>query len=113
MTDDLLAGDRIQTELGKIRGELRTMHATVHGINRALIGDLGGYTGLLTRMGMAEHRIDRLEVASIEKEKRIENLEDWRAELKNKAIGIAIGLDLGSAGIGATVGAIVTKVFGG
>lgn len=46
-------------------------------------------------------------------EKRVSDLEDWRASLRNRAIGIGIGVALGSAGIGATVGAIVSSLFGG
>jgi len=40
-------------------------------------------------------------------------LESWITATKNRAIGIGIGVALGSAGIGATVGAVVSSLFGG
>ncbi|MDD5708679.1 MAG: hypothetical protein PHR35_22415, partial [Kiritimatiellae bacterium] len=69
--------------------------------------DIAALRGALTEYAMQRSRI----VA--EYDERVTALETWIAATKNKAIGIGIGVALGSAGIGATVGAIVSNLFGG
>ena len=44
---------------------------------------------------------------------RVTALESWITATKNRTIGIGIGVALGSAGIGATMGAVVSSLFGG
>ena len=46
-------------------------------------------------------------------ERRVVALEGWRESLKNQSKGLLVGVALGSAGIGATVGAVVSSLFGG
>ena len=64
------------------------------------------------RRELADRAIRRDAIVA-EYDQRVTALEMWIAATKNKAIGIGIGVALGSAGIGATVGAIVSNLFGG
>jgi len=64
------------------------------------------------RRELADRAIRRDAIVA-EYDQRVTALETWIAATKNKAIGIGIGVALGSAGIGATVGAIVSNLFGG
>jgi hypothetical protein len=108
----------VKSELANIRAELQDVRQTTNEIRRALLGDLGGYSGLINRVGAVESRISMLEIkeGDLYKEHRrtMEEIEarvaankEWIDSIKNRAIGIGIGLSLGSAGIGALVGALI------
>lgn len=92
---------------------LEAIEVKIDTINRAVVGDLAGYVGILTRLSTLEmnyHHLDN----RLERNMQLtqENRENWHVA-KNRAIGLAIGLTVGSAGVGATIATIITKVLGG
>ena len=93
-------------------------------IHDAIVGSIRQPGGLAVTVQRHDRDIDALrrELADrairrdaivAEYDQRVTALETWIAATKNKAIGIGIGVALGSAGIGATVGAIVSSIFTG
>jgi hypothetical protein len=55
----------------------------------------------------------RREELVAEYDRRVHALEEWRLALHNRSVGLIIGLSLGSAGVGASVGAAVSHFLGG
>jgi hypothetical protein len=115
MSDDC----NLTRELAPLRVEIQSMHLMLNEMHRALLGDLQGNTGLIGRIGAAENRLERGDgmaaawLALMKKlDERLEAIETWQATITNRAIGVGIGLALGSAGIGATVAAIVSRLIG-
>lgn len=64
------------------------------------------------RHELAERAMRRDAIVA-EYDDRVTALESWITATKNRTIGIGIGVALGSAGIGATMGAVVSSLFGG
>jgi hypothetical protein len=115
MSDDY----NLTRELAPLRAEIQSMHVMLNEMHRALLGDLQGHTGLIGRMGVAENRLERWDGQAAERlalmkklDERLEAIETWQAAITNRAIGIGIGLALGSAGIGASVAAVVSRLIG-
>lgn len=116
--------DEIMRDINDLKEQLSGIAKELTHLRRALIGSYDTPGGLLTRVSTNERRINQLRQEFInykktraalveEYDQRVSALEERDRALKNRAIGIGIGLSLGSAGVGAAVAGLITRFFGG
>lgn len=102
--------------------QVATIAKTVEEIKRMLVGptdDPGGYIYVVQDNSRRIGEIEKRQMAQEERrgklvteyDERVSAVEDWIKALRNKAVGLAIGIPLGSAGIGGAVGAVVSNLL--
>jgi tetrahydromethanopterin S-methyltransferase subunit G len=107
------AENQPREDADRIVKRLEVIELKIDLFNKAILGDLEGYRGLLTRVSALEQNHQMMGDRIDDNHRRIDVNTDYRKALTNRAIGVAIGLSLGSAGVGATIATIITKMLGG
>lgn len=119
-----MAEQTLGERMDRLERRMDEVATAVDEIHDAIVGNIRQPGGLAVTVQRHEQalaainaelaaRAMRRDAIVAEYDLRVTALENWIAATKNRAIGIGIGVALGSAGIGATVGAIVSSVFGG
>ena len=94
----------LQRDIGELRKEVGTLTAELALLRRALIGSYDSPGGMAVL-------VQKNTTAVKEHDGRISTLERWREQLTNRAVGVLIGLSLGSAGVGGAVAAVVSNLL--
>lgn len=93
----------MQGEFREIKKELEELTEAVGKISKALIGDLDNPNGLVSRIAQQQAEIEAVKAKLKTSERRVEQVEDFVDMIKNRAIGISIGLTFASGGLGALI----------
>ncbi len=119
-----VTNEDIVRDIAALKNEMADFSNELKELRRTLIGSYDAPGGLAIAVLRNERDIallkadfvtygKRREELVAEFDARVEDLEEWVKAMKNRAIGITIGLSLGSAGIGAGVSALISNMFGG
>lgn len=99
--------DELTTALKRIQGDVTLLSTNIEKISDVLIGDFNNPGGLVIRIVNTEESVESMVNELKHQSSRIRALEEWVDGIKNKAIGVSIGLSLGSASVGALVSQII------
>lgn len=108
--------------LKNVLEDIEELKGEMTALRRAMIGSYDQPGGMAVavqknRADIQELRADRAEdratreMLTEEYDARVTALERWKEQITNRAIGLVIGSALGSAGIGATVATIISRLL--
>lgn len=108
---DPASNDDIRRDIAELKQEVAKISSSQERLYNAFMGSYDNPGGYVITIAENQRRLNRIEERQDHSERDVDELKRYKEAIKNKLIGIGIGLSLGSAGIGATVATVISRIL--